>query len=130
LDAASGTFSGQLTADAVNAVKTINIAGESVTIPRYAFSAGYIATVSITIPAGLGGARVAIIGSVACPRTGYTQRIDVNGATVRTESVAGGTVPAINHSMTLAAGTHTISVLNEDTEQGTNAFVYVLYTMR
>lgn len=130
LDAASGTFAGQLTADAVNAVKTVNIAGEAVTIPRYNFSSSYIATRTITIPAGQGGARVAIIGSVAVPRGGYTQRIDVDGVTVRTESVAGGTVPALNHSMTLTEGTHTISVLNEDTEQGTNAFIYILYTMK
>jgi len=35
LSAASGTFRGTLTADAVNAVNTLNIAGEAVTVPRY-----------------------------------------------------------------------------------------------
>jgi len=34
LNAATGTFSGTMTADAVNAVKTINIAGDAVIVPR------------------------------------------------------------------------------------------------
>lgn len=121
---------GKLTADAIDAVDTINLQGESVTIPRFAFSNSYIATVTIEIPPTKGGARVAIIGSVAVPRPGYNQRIDVDGTQVRFENVTGGTVPALNHSMILSSGTHTISVINEDTAQGTRAFVYVLYTMK
>jgi hypothetical protein len=40
LSAATGTFSGTLTADAINAVDTINLAGQAVTIPVSAFTAG------------------------------------------------------------------------------------------
>lgn len=40
LQAASGSFSGVLTASAVNAVNTINIAGQAVTIPVSAYIAG------------------------------------------------------------------------------------------
>lgn len=36
LNAATGTFSGTLTANAINAVNTINIAGDAVTVPRQA----------------------------------------------------------------------------------------------
>jgi hypothetical protein len=42
MDAASGTFSGSLTAAAVNAVNTINLAGQAVTIPASAFSATHV----------------------------------------------------------------------------------------
>jgi len=35
LSSASGTFSGSLTAQAVNAVNTINLAGQSITVPQY-----------------------------------------------------------------------------------------------
>ena len=42
LSAASGTFSGTLTASAVNAVNTINLAGQAVTIPVSAFTAAAI----------------------------------------------------------------------------------------
>jgi hypothetical protein len=42
LSAASGTFAGSLTAGAVNAVNTINIAGQAVTIPASAFQATHI----------------------------------------------------------------------------------------
>lgn len=42
LNGADGTFSGTLTADAVNAVDTINIAGQAVTIPASAYTDGSI----------------------------------------------------------------------------------------
>jgi len=42
LSAARGTFSGTLTASAVNAVNTINLAGQAVTIPVSAFTAAAI----------------------------------------------------------------------------------------
>jgi hypothetical protein len=47
LSAATGTFAGTLTAAAVNAVNTVNIAGEAVTVPRAAFTAG-----SVTVATG------------------------------------------------------------------------------
>lgn len=46
LSAATGTFSGSLTADAVNAVNTINIAGNSVTVPVHAVSSGVVVSPS------------------------------------------------------------------------------------
>ena len=42
LNAATGTFAGTLTAGAVNAVNTINIAGNAVSVPAAAYSAGPI----------------------------------------------------------------------------------------
>lgn len=47
LSAASGSFSGSLTADAINAVGTINIAGNAVTVPGASSGSGYSATVTI-----------------------------------------------------------------------------------
>jgi len=44
LNAADGTFSGALTADAINAVNTINLAGQSVTIPASSYTDGSIIT--------------------------------------------------------------------------------------
>lgn len=58
LQAASGTFSGTLTASAVNAVNTINIAGEAVTVPRAATSGAvsgnnnYRSLTSVFVPSG------------------------------------------------------------------------------
>lgn len=46
LNAASGTFSGTLTADAINAVDTINLAGNAVTIPVSAYTSGNIDTLT------------------------------------------------------------------------------------
>jgi len=42
LDAAKGTFSGTLTANAINAVSTINIAGNAVTVPSFTQSSAVI----------------------------------------------------------------------------------------
>jgi len=49
LFAARGTFSGSLTTSAVNAVRTINIAGNAVTVPSAHTAAGYGATVAISL---------------------------------------------------------------------------------
>jgi hypothetical protein len=43
LSAATGTFAGSFTASAVSAVNTVNIAGEAVTVPRAAYTAGAVA---------------------------------------------------------------------------------------
>lgn len=53
LSAATGTFSGSFTAAAVNAVNTINLAGQSVTVPAAAYTAGSIIA---TMPSPGGGA--------------------------------------------------------------------------
>lgn len=60
LNAATGTFSGTLTSDAVNAVNTINIAGNAVTTHASASGNGSCST-TITIPPGTSGSVVAIV---------------------------------------------------------------------
>lgn len=59
LNAASGTFSGVLTADAISAVSTINIAGNAVTTQASASGDGSCAT-TITIPPNAVGSIIAI----------------------------------------------------------------------
>lgn len=50
LSAATGTFAGTLTAQAVNAVNTVNIANQAVTFPQSAYTAGTISsTTDVTI---------------------------------------------------------------------------------
>lgn len=53
LSAATGTFAGSLTADAVNAVSTINLAGNSVTVGSYGAGSGWTVSTSLYVPAGL-----------------------------------------------------------------------------
>lgn len=63
LQAASGSFSGTLTADAVNAVSTINIAGNAVTVPAGATAAmGQVAAVVVRMTSP---GRVMVIGNAS-----------------------------------------------------------------
>ena len=101
LSAASGTFAGTLTAAAINAVDTINIAGNAVSIPVGVFTAGAVgqgmsatlelllATVSYTST----GAPVSIFGqadaytSIAASSIGYgTLVVKRNGASLISRS--------------------------------------------
>jgi hypothetical protein len=82
LSAATGTFSGSLTANAINAVNTINIAGSAVTIPLAATSTTSGANVTITLTAG---DRVFVSGFIAgspneSPVFARTCRIELSGA--------------------------------------------------
>lgn len=120
---------GSLTIRQANVVNTLNIAGESVNIPRWAYVPGNEVSVSITIPGTAAGARVVVFGSVSCPRVGFSQAIYLDGALVRQESVAGGTIPALMYSQTLSAGPHTFTVACND-PQAFNAGCYVLFTAR
>lgn len=69
LNAASGTFSGSLTASAVNAVNTINLAGQAVTLPGSANGTA-ITGVSITLTELVANQPVYIIGTAECDTTG------------------------------------------------------------
>lgn len=127
-------FGGTLTADAIDAVDTINIAGEAVTIPRYQFAAGNSASVTIVVPTGKGGATMAAIGAISAPRSGYGQYLTVTSTpggvtTLRNESVVGGSIPAMNGAMSLGVGSHVIRVYSDD-PTAFNAFVYAQYTMK
>ena len=78
LNAASGTFAGTLNASAINAVNTINIANNAVTVPVSAVFSGASTyptndqTVDIvtTVPSDFGGASVAIFATVTCTISG------------------------------------------------------------
>lgn len=96
LDAASGTFAGMLTAAAVNAVNTINLAGNSVTVPlgvewtgSATDSSGWVTGVA---SADFGGGAViimakltvAVFRSAGDGRTQGIARIFRNGSAIRT----------------------------------------------
>jgi hypothetical protein len=132
LSAATGTFSGSLTAQAINAVNTINIAGNAVTVPVSAFTAGSVAlsqafvwetvqSVSITTS----GSRVFVAtagtalsvsfgdGSTAIP----IFRITRNGV----ELMRGGREAiALSYSDTPAAGTYTYALQMFSSDAGFN----------
>jgi|GEM_PF-261815 len=66
LNAATGTFSGVLTADAVNAISTINIRGEAVTVMRSARQSGSVdATLGTWITLAAAGINVGANGRIA-----------------------------------------------------------------
>jgi hypothetical protein len=72
LSAASGSFSGSLTASAVNAVNTINISGEAVTLPRAAsgsVSNGNLTwqgIASVYVPSGSSAVTVSCAVTIGC----------------------------------------------------------------
>jgi len=76
LSAAGGTFKGTLTADAINAVNTINVAGEAITKGMSAFTAGelyssgsWVVAQTLTFPCA--GSRVFISASADSKSTVY-----------------------------------------------------------
>lgn len=84
LNAATGTFSGTLTTNAVNAVSTINIAGDAVTVTRqgtytnpYHESVGPLYTTLITLPAinFQGGAAVVFFGMTVYAQGPFSLRV-------------------------------------------------------
>lgn len=132
LSAASGTFAGTLTAGAVNAVNTINLAGQAVTIPVSAYTAGGVNGVdgdvllqSATITST--GAPITILVSAGV-QLGTSDQGSVRallrlyrGATLLySEPVAGGIV-TLSISDTPGAGAHTYHAkLNQNTAGYTN----------
>lgn len=98
LAGAGGTFSGALTAAAVNAVNTINLAGDAVTIPRSA--AGSVSGTwgpSVTLPDCVAGIPIVIFGyfdpvtvSSGSPPSSATLsiRLGLSGGTVLSDSIA------------------------------------------
>jgi hypothetical protein len=128
LSAATGSFSGSLTADAINAVSTINIGDEQVTIPRFIYApSAYDISLDITVTEA--AKRIFILASVIVPNGGYVQNLSIDGTIVRTESLIQGSVPALMFSTTLSAGLHTIRVWNTDTT-ALRASIYALVTLR
>lgn len=98
LSAATGTFAGTLTAAAVNAVDTINLAGNSVTIPTGAMNSGTSFTSETTICSASAinstGAPIMVIAEINAPVSAVgeltvTIRVKLGGSTVRTISISG-----------------------------------------
>ena len=61
LTAATGTFAGTLTASAINAVNTINISGNAVSVPVGSFATGLGATVTLSLPSEAAGQPVSLV---------------------------------------------------------------------
>jgi hypothetical protein len=94
LSAASGTFRGTLTANAVNAVSTINIAGNAVTVSDSTSGNGTTST-NITVPAGVTAKVLCVaVSGAGTTQTGftYTHRVTLNGTDydALVQSVNGG----------------------------------------
>jgi hypothetical protein len=87
LSAASGTFAGTLTAGAINAVNTINLAGNAVTVPSVASSASGTASLTIT-PSG-GTLAIFAIGKGTLSGSTAFLNIKKNGSVVDQSTVDG-----------------------------------------
>ena len=112
LTAAGGTFAGTLTAGAVNAVNTINIAGNAVTVPVGATGYGSIPSDAIYMPEG---------GKIFCTVTANAQAYDSSESNLYLQAViysSGGATAGISlgggysgaltasHSLTVGPGTY------------------------
>ncbi|MDQ4421475.1 hypothetical protein OOT33_13690 [Sphingobium sp. DEHP117] len=104
-------------------VITNSMVDESATMQRSAFSASNNAVVTVTLTKP---ASIAMIGSVSCPRTGFNQFLAINGVNVRTESVIGGSIPAMLYRTDLGAGTYDFQCYSTDNVQGFNATIILL----
>lgn len=132
---ANGTFGGVLTAQAINAIDTINLSGEAVSIVRSSFVPGNLAEVSFNVPTHKQGARAVIIASQSCTEGARQQYVEVFGPSgfyslLRNESASAGTIPALNASVTLGAvGNYTFRL---STTSGTafNSFIAVIYAIK
>lgn len=71
LNGASGTFSGSLTAQAVNAVNTVNIAGNAVTVPVGGTGYGSVPGYWVSMPQG--GAIIAMVAANYIAESGHGQ---------------------------------------------------------
>ena len=125
LSAATGTFAGTLTAAAVNAVNTINIAGNAVSVP-VAASVNFWTVASLTIvvtsndlPPSSSTVPVVVI---AAQDTTASTNFDVSlnpadylsaGNLTASQPAAGA--GAVIHLLNLPVGTHTIAVFNHGT---------------
>jgi hypothetical protein len=117
LNAATGTFSGTLTSAAVNAVNTINIGVDQVTIPRFYYTAsGSTATSSwATIQSGsvtvTAGTPVIVLGSAQFFNAtnyiqyAYLQLLDPNGTVIAQGGMSGGTSVDLNTAFVIGYAT-------------------------
>ena len=115
LNAASGTFSGTLTAAAVNAVNTINIAGNAITVPMMA-NGTTSASGTITLPDG-GWVSIIFGGQIPPGKTAAADRtvtLTVNGGAIKNAQAAyassGNSSATEGYGTYLGVGTYTISV--------------------
>jgi len=128
LDAASGTFAGTLTAAAVNAVDTINIGGNAVTVPGGA-TGTYSAGVSLTFShAG----NVVIIGTFTqgSGKNGHTWRMYQDSTEVGAEQPIEGTTGAMTYKGAVAAGTYYFSIACDTTSGDGRCGISVLGAKR
>lgn len=113
LSAASGTFSGTLTANAINAVDTINIAGNAVIVPA-GNAVSNTSTIKLTVPfsvAGLGSGQTAKVhihaGIVIDIGSGsHSFNVILNDVAVASDSVLGQQRGYIGASGTVSNGSH------------------------
>jgi hypothetical protein len=132
LSAATGSFSGLLTADAINAVNTINIGPNQVTVPAASTAAGAGASVTITLD---GSYPVAVIATFNGARIDeVTFSILRNGSPIMStaSNSSSGVIPFFPVTVATVdyppAGTHTYSL--STTRTATDSFIFVLGAKR
>jgi hypothetical protein len=132
LTAATGSFAGSLTASAINAVNTINIAGQAVTIPSANTGSSTGASVSVTLD---GTYPVVIIATFNGARIDLaTFSILRNGTSVMSTSSnsSGGVIPFFPVTVSTVdyppAGTHTYSL--SSTRSVVDSLIFVLAAKR
>jgi hypothetical protein len=113
--------------------RTVDMALESVNIPRSALSSGPYATAVITVPASVQQTSVTIMAAVTVPEFGMTQSLemtDPSGATttLRTESVGSAVVPMMEQVI-LTPGTWLFRY-GSTGAQSRSAFVQATATLR
>jgi hypothetical protein len=124
LNGVTGTFSGTLTADAINAVNTINLAGQAVTIPVSVYTSGpfsyvsgsYVVVQTASITSS--GAPILVLANLLfmgdVNNNGGSMRILRNGVSiyeggVRSTYETGGTLTGVVTD-TPGAGGHTYKI--------------------
>lgn len=134
LSAASGTFSGSLTAQAINAVSTINIAGNAVTVPAAHSGSGYSAAVTITLDFA---APVLVIASFFGQQIAwFTPVVRRNGNEIIRGNgfSSGGVNPTIPVTITgvdyPGVGTHTYTVANVGDGESSSTTISVIGAKR
>lgn len=129
LRGASGTFSGSLTASAINAVSTINIAGQAVTAPAYVSNNTSDITLVYTLTGEAGAAYSVFILVGLTGNASTMERFSINGVQQWQESVATGTILSKGIVVSLVPGTYTFRAWMDNTSN-TGASIYALATKR
>lgn len=103
---------GTLTIDAVNVIKTLNIAGNAVTIPAGA-NGIYSATTSISVTETTSVSVIATF-TQGSPRDGYAWYLSLNGTVLQSDTPRSGTLGAMSKLVSVSAGTHTFSMYTDN----------------